>query len=439
MGEPSRTRRHGALLAAGLIALTACTVDSGVIAQDAGEVATPTPETTMPPSETIEIDAIDETPTTTIAPPTATTAPPATTAPAPVTTAPAERRPPSVLVSSLLCIALLGMTACGGDDAASDLTAPPEPAVCTVSELLVPACGAWFGASTPSVDGAFDYTRGLAEYASVVDEPPDILRFYQRGAERFPNAEHRALAERPGQPRSILHFSWKPALDRTWREIADGAADDAIDLVAASMSEYPHLMFFTVHHEPENDVIDEAGSGMTTADYVDMYRYVVTELRARGVDNLVYVMSYIGFERWVDVVDELYPGDDVVDWIAWDPYAVEEIDSFAELVNTPSGDWPGFYEWAVAKAPGTPLMLAEWGFNLPRQPWATEVLADAAEVLPIRFPAIRALVYWNDNGSRFDTRLVPGDAGRADFVEAYQALASDRYFNRMATSDVPTP
>lgn len=424
------------MLAASVLMLTACTVDPGVVAQQAVElepvdIATPTPEITMPstetppPSEPHDSDATGA--GTTVAPP------------APTTTA-APARPPSAMVARLMCVALLGMTACGDDDGdASDLTAPPEPAVCTVSELLVPACGAWFGVSTPSTDGTYDYTVGLGEYASVVDEPPDILRFYQRGAERFPDAEHRALAERPGRPRSILHFSWKPSLQLTWREIADGGADDAIDLVAESLSEYPHLMFFTVHHEPENDVIADAGSGMTSADYVDMYRHVVTGLRARGVDNLVYVMSYIGFERWVDVVDELYPGDDVVDWIAWDPYAVEEIDSFAELVNTPSGDWPGFYEWAVAKAPGTPLMLAEWGFNLPRQPWATEVLADAAEVLPVRFPALKALVYWNDNGERFDSRLIPGDDGRADYVEAYRALATDRYFNRMATSDAPAP
>jgi hypothetical protein len=299
-----------------------------------------------------------------------------------------------------------------------------------VSELLVPACGAWFGASTPSADGRYDYVRGLDEYESITGHEPDILHFYQRGAELFPTTEHRALAERPGKQRSILYFNWKPAPELTWRQIADGAADRSIGLVAQGLVDYPRRMFLTIQHEPEDDVIDVPGSGMTPADYVDMYRHVVTSLRQLGVDNIVLVMGYMGFDRWAPIVDRLYPGDDVVDWIAYDPYGFPADDSFRELLNKPNGSgWPGFYRWATAKSPATPIMLAEWGFDLPRRPRAPQLLGDAARTLRDEFPMIKALVYWNDRIEEVDARLRQDDELASRFAEAYATLATDPFFN----------
>lgn len=358
---------------------------------------------------------------------------PATSAPS----SPAPERRQTRSLPAWLCALVLSAAACESGDAIPSTTPVTEPAVCTVSELLVPTCGAWFGVSSPSTDGAFDYTRGLAEYESLVGHPPDILRFYQRDDDSFPNAEHRALAERPGQPRSILHFSWKPAIGQTWRQIADGEFDDHIDVVAGSLSAYPHTMFLTIHHEPENDVVPREGSGMTTRDYVDMYRHVVEQLRARGVDNVVYVMNYIGFVRWADMIDELYPGDDVVDWIAWDPYGLDGHRSIAEVINDPRGDWPGFYEWATERAPGMPLMLGEWGFDLPSQPWAADAVSELPEVLRTRFPAIKAVVYWNDRSEQFDSRIGVDTESVTRFADEFAEIASDPYFDRVSTDDVP--
>jgi len=307
-------------------------------------------------------------------------------------------------------------------------------APCGVSDLLVPDCGAWFGASTPSFDGRYDYTRGLEEYERIVGVQPAVLHFYQRGSDPFPTPEHRALANRPGRPPSILYFNWKPAPDLTWRQIADGEADRAISSVARRLGEHPDRMFLTIQHEPENDVIDEPGSGMTPADYVAMYRHVVARLRELDVDNVVFVMGYMGFERWATMVDALYPGDDVVDWIAYDPYGFESVDTFEKLLNEPNGDgWPGFYQWAIAKSPGTPIMLAEWGFDTARNPSAAGALSDATQTLARQFPDIKALVYWNDRGERVDPRLGQGGELADQFDEAFARLASDPYFDQTPT------
>ena len=302
----------------------------------------------------------------------------------------------------------------------------------------MPSCGAWFGASTPSADGTYDYTRGLDEYESIVGDTPDILHFYQRGAKAFPTAEQIAMSERPGHQRSLLHFSWKPSVDLTWAEIAAGDADDAIDTVGASLQAYPHRLFLSIHHEPENDVVAEPGSGMTADDYVAMYRHVVGRLRDDGVDNAVYVMTYIGFAKWADLVDELYPGDDVVDWIAYDPYGFSKQTTFGLLLDSPGpSGWNGFYDWATAKAPGKPLMLAEWGFDLQAQPRAATILDGAVDTLRDEFPMIKALSYWNDRGDRVDGRLSLTDGVRRDFATAFTRMANDRYFAATSTAAAP--
>ena len=246
------------------------------------------------------------------------------------------------------------------------------------------------------------------------------------------------MANRAGRPRSILYFNWKPAPERSWRDIADGLADDAIATVAEGIRSYPHSIFLTIQHEPENDVIADAASGMTVSDYVAMYRHVVAELRSLGVDNAVYVMNFMGFERWSTMVDDLYPGDDVVDWIAYDPYGFARHNTLTDVLNDPNGEgWPGFYEWARRTAPSKPIMLGEWGFDLATNARAAEIVLEAPTVLPARFPMIKAVVYWNDLGNVIDARIT-GDAAYAGaFATSLAQVAAHPYFNELSPDDAP--
>ncbi len=148
-------------------------------------------------------------PVTTVAPPVTTVAPPVTTV-APTTTT-----------------------------VAPTTTTTVPTGQCTVSNLLVPSCGAWFGASTPSRNGGYDYTVGLAEYEAVAQNTPDILHYYKTGNVKFPNVEEIRAAERSGTQRSLLFYNWKPSSQITWRAIADGGADASIATVASGLKAYP--------------------------------------------------------------------------------------------------------------------------------------------------------------------------------------------------------
>jgi len=263
---------------------------------------------------------------------------------------------------------------------------------------------------------------------------PDILHFYKSGAQVFPNAQEVAMSQRPGKQRSLLFYNWKPNAGMSWSQIANGGADDEIATVANGLKKYNHKLFLTIWHEPENDV---GGAGRTPADYVAMFRYTVTKLRSLGVTNVVFVVNYMGFFGWADMFDELYPGDDVVDWIAYDPYGFAGQADFGQLLDTKKQGFEGFYTWATNKAPGKPIMLAEWGYDLPNAPNAPAILDGAMPIIQSRFPMLKALVYWHDDLGNFKVRLDQSTAIGQAFAASYTRFANNAYFNATPTASAP--
>ncbi len=322
---------------------------------------------------------------------------------------------------------------------------PPQPVRsaspgCSVSALLVPSCGVWFGASTASRDGSYDYVTGLAEYEAVAQNTPDILHFYKTGGVKFPTAKEISMAERPGKQRSLLLYNWKPSKTVTWRQIAQGAVDADIATVAASLKTYPHRLFLDIYHEPEDNVKTDVASGMTPQDYADMYRHVVTELRGHGVSNAVLVWNVMGYEGWASYLDALYPGDDYVDWICYDPYGKKDLHhDLGEIINRPRADlnWPGFYNWASAKAPGKPMMLCEWGVDLISNSDPASVLSGDAASLLAKYPMVKALVYWNDVDSKVNVRIDDPSPKGVAYGQAYRDLAAQPIFNAMSPDAAP--
>jgi hypothetical protein len=272
----------------------------------------------------------------------------------------------------------------------------------------------------------------LRRFEVATGRVQDIYHAYHRGDDIFPTEEEMAIAREPGRNR-ILFLNWKPQLG-SWAEIAAGdkAADAHLDRLAAHIRKnFPEPFFFTVHHEPENDVRPAAGSGWTAHDYAAMFRYVVQRLRGAGVDNMVTAVAFMAYVPWnaQPWFDDLYPGDDVVDWIGWDAYAHGEPGyghgDFAELMNRRSSlhpDWPGFYTWAERRFPDKPFMLAEWGvwYSEDNAAHQARFYRSVAQQLP-RFPRLKAMVY-------FDSPRSEGRDSRpevtTDALTAYRELGS---------------
>jgi glycosyl hydrolase family 26 len=362
--------------------------------------------TTTPPATTV--------PTT---PPTTTpTVPPVTTPP---TTVPPTTTPPTTVPPTTV----------------PPTTTPPAQG-CTTDALLVPSCGVlWGGAAGGFTDTPRD--QALKEWEATTGRTATIYHTYHKGDEMFPTKAEIAMTRDPAQPRVLL-LNWKIAYNTTWAKVAAGAQDKRIDAWSAYVKKnYDQKFFLALHHEPENDIQTAAASGMTAKDYASMYRYVIKRLRANGVDNAVNVVAYMGNEKWMAQSwwQDIYPGDDVVDWIGLDSYVSVEkgyyhYGDMGDLLDRqPSGGGVGWYDWAVRNHPTKPIMVAEWGMYHRTKSIVDKAAAFNTVIPELKsHPAVKAVVYFDtksdDEGDR-DISVNSTPAGLA----AFKKIAADPMFN----------
>ena len=353
---------------------------------------------------------------------------------------------------ALLLVALLGARALRGESPAAPTAdgtppaagAPAAPSAlatpsasadpCPVSDLLVNPCRAWLGVAAGGYPQAEDDQASQLAYAerrlsgpaalnepsrrtepSTLTEPTaaaapgqafDVVRLYHVPGQVTFSETERSYVERPG---TLAFVSWKP--DPVWARAAGGtpAVDARIDAFAASVKGLgPHKIFLSLHHEPENDVskgncarpAPGAAAG-SPADYVAMWHHVRERFDAAGVSNVVWAMNYMGYQPWDCLVPALWPGNDHVDWVTWDPYA-------------PAGDFVAsvsrFYDRLEATSDAEhdyaskPWGLAEMGSNTSATVAAGYWDAGRAAVQSDRFPRMKL---W----SVFDTSVNGGDNG----------------------------
>jgi hypothetical protein len=344
--------------------------------------------------------------------------------------------------------------------AASDLSpvvgappAPPAPPAavtgrqgsCRTGRMLVPTCGILWGVAP----GAHTESRGasaLADFERKTGRTQAIYHAYHGGIRQlFPTPQEIAIARQPGRHR-ILFLNWKPE-SVSWAAIARGdkRTDEFLDRLAVHIKKtFPEQFFLAVHHEAENDVRPRAGSGYTARDYSAMFRHVVKRLRAHGVTNMVTVLVHMAYvphatQSWFN---DMYPGDDVVDWIGFDTYAYSDPGyghgDFAEIFNrrieiAGKRSWPGFYTWALTRHPGKPLMIAEWGVWSSKRNTAYKVDFYKQLGNEIRaFPKIRAMVQFetphNQKGQDSSVDSTPAA------LQAYRKLGKLPIFQVSVTS-----
>jgi hypothetical protein len=341
-------------------------------------------------------------------------------------------------VSAVIIVVVLVVAACQRPVAGPD-DQTPGPLVrstCGVGPKLVPKCGAWWGVAANPLGGE-TWDQALVNYESRIGRTVNIAHFYHRAGQLFPTRQEIARANEPGKERLLL-LNYKPESGHTWREVGRGATNAEIDRLAAYIkANFTKPFFFTVHHEPEDEVRQIGGSGYTAQDYVLMYRHVMLRLHQRGLRNIVRVMNYMGLPKWGSQswFNALYPGDDVVDWIALDPYIFGTGTYWGgvpDLMNRRFSEypsWPGFYTWATRNHPTKPLMLGEWGVS--ERAGSPGAKANFFRMLGSevqQWPRVKALVYWNAAGDRTvgATRV---DSSTPSWNE-YARIGRLPYFNR---------
>ncbi|GIJ43842.1 hypothetical protein Val02_07280 [Virgisporangium aliadipatigenens] len=339
-------------------------------------------------------------------------------------------------------IAALGgsIALAGGALAGTTPTAPAAPAKpapnCTVDAKLVPSCNILWGAAA----GGFSDTprdEALRTWEQKSGRTASVYHTYHRGDEMFPTKDEIAMAREAGKPR-ILFTNWKVGYGAKWADVAKGKQDARIDKLAKYIkANYTDTFFMAIHHEPENDVSTNTGSGMTAKDYAAMYRHTVQRMRANGVTNVVFVMAYMNVEKWNNSSwwKDLYPGNDVVDWVGVDSYVNSQPNGyhygdFNNLMNrtTDKNVFPGWYNWALTT--GKPIMVAEWGMYECRtkcSPAEKAKLYGTVLQQLKAMPAIKAMVYFDTASDQqgLDMRI---DSTR-ESLTAFRKVAADPIFN----------
>ncbi|MEO8830266.1 hypothetical protein [Lapillicoccus sp.] len=320
-------------------------------------------------------------------------------------------------------------------DAAS--SAAPAATSCTLAAKLVPTCGVLWG-SAPLAFGGGDRMKNVLTFESQMGRPMDIYHGYHTNGQVFPTAYERQIALDPKNPRLLL-LNWRPALDMSWAAVAQGKADARIDQAAQNIKSFPGKLFIAVWAEGEHYVQPAAGSGMTASDYNAMSRHVITRLKAQGAANAVFVQIFQGYPAYAvqSWWPSMYPGDDVIDWIATDSYnngraSGSNSGDFTNMVNRTKGSWPGWYNWATRNHPGKPLMISEWGVWYSKaEPGQQAVFYDKVRQQLAQFPAIKAMLYFNTKNHPLGTDAIDTTAaGQAAYRQLSASLPRIDLTNR---------
>jgi hypothetical protein len=304
---------------------------------------------------------------------------------------------------------------------------------CPLNDNLVPRCGVLWGAYAQAV-GRQQALGAFRHLERVSGNRFSIVHYYHQGTELFPTPWEIRLSN---QHRHLL-LNWKPEAGHTWAQVAAGASDRYLDREARYLRRHYRKPFFLViHHEPENEVVESRGSGYTAADFAAMFRHVEDRLKARGVDNVVYVMNYMGAQTYAERswYHDLWPGRRYVDWIAFDPYDAPGLNpqtgGFRLMVNRHwgAGVWRGSYRWAHRRFPAKPVMLAEWGAaeKAGSPGWKSDFFRTVVPDLRT-MPRLKLLAYFSSPKPTVGGDVRPNTNARS--AKAWRALAGRSMFHR---------
>lgn len=325
-----------------------------------------------------------------------------------------------VAAAGLVAAAILPVSMTAGRPAEA-VTGP-----CTLGAKLVPSCGVLWGAA-PAAFSSLSRITTLSNFETASQHRVDVYHGYHVNGQYFPTATERQITLDPSKPRLLL-VNWRPGTDTTWAAIAAGKIDGRIDQAAKNMKSYPERFFLSVWHEGEHSVRNTAGSGMTAVDYRNMVRHVITRLRAKGVTNAVFVQIFQGYPAYAVQPwwPSMYPGDDVIDWIACDSYnsgndSGYNSGGFDEMLNRVNKSWPGWYNWATTNHPTKPLMLAEWGVWKTSTPERMAWFYRDVKASLSKYPKLKALLYFNtSNHEKGTTAITSTTSG----LSAYRDLVA---------------
>jgi hypothetical protein len=261
---------------------------------------------------------------------------------------------------------------------------------CTVSAILVNSCRPWLGATagwyTTSGASLGNWKSEILAHESRIGRQVDITHNYSGPGDTL-STDNKYFVNRAN---TYLMLNWKPvnsAAGTDWADatgcgsaICNSVDTNSIKVMADSIRDDigGKKIFLTLWAEPDDDISPGGSPGCvaansattgamgTTADYVNMWHHVRSVFNSEGVNNVVWVMNWMGYAGHDCDINDLYPGNSYVDWIVWDPYE----GSTKTLDQTGVGL---FYGFLTSNTNTTRAYTSKpWGLN----EWGAEVVGN---------------------------------------------------------------
>ncbi len=282
---------------------------------------------------------------------------------------------------------------------------PPPP---------VPAHGAYLGAfvaphaneNVAQSDVRLELAQ-LGNFDGAAGRPLGLVHVYQPWATPVKTSVLAGLASTGATPM----VDWTCT---STASIISGSQDALITSYANALRAYDRPVFLRWFWEMNLTYLPRTSGclgSLGSSGYVQAWQHIWTIFRTQGATNVAFV--------WCPSINgtnyslPYYPGDAYVDWIGWDGYDRKQSPTMLQTQFLP------FYDFWVTH--GKPLVIGETGATTDQATY----LAQLQAVLPVTFPQVHALLYY-DSKSDSDWTLTdsPGNLGFTQFV----ALGQTPYF-----------
>lgn len=311
---------------------------------------------------------------------------------------------------------------------------------CKLDAKLASACRPLIGATSNNYPGVSGWKNSINYLEKRAERQMDIVHSYHSPTQTSLNADEKAFVNRAN---TMLYMNWKP--DANWGPAGGSSStvNKRIDQMAASVKALgSKKIYLAIYHEPENDISpggskcsSAKGNKGTTQEYRDMWRNTRKRFDAMGVKNVVWVMNYMGWQGWDCAVKDLWPGNDLVDWITWDPYTNDKSNFKKDMTR--------FYDFLAANTDAKHAFtsknwgIGEMGYEGSDQKKAYKYYDDILSVVKKNeLPRLKMYLFFDMNASGFggpsgwDARIGYAHNGKVDPTE-------QKHFNAMFNGIAP--
>lgn len=276
----------------------------------------------------------------------------------------------------------------------------------------------------------------IDEFTNQVGASPAIVMWFQSwdrsGVKEFDAAGMDAVVSRGAMPM----VTWEP-WDSTrgkkqpkyaLRRIIAGQHDRYIEQWARDAAKWGKPMYLRFAHEMNGDWYpwSPGVNGNTSAEYVTAWRHVVDIFRQEGATNVRWVWSPVVDYNGTTPFDELYPGDNYVDWVGLSGHNFGTSQSWSSWRSLAELFGPS-YDEITALAPSKPFMIPEISSSEVGGDKAAWIRDAFGTDIPTRLPATRAVVWFNKD----KVTNWPVDSSPSSLAAYSEVVASPAYQGRL--------